>query len=65
MISFKGAQFPKDVIPFAMFFHVRDAVSCRDLEDRARERHAFERAGEEGGAGCAAQVRQLAVGFWA
>lgn len=42
MISFKGAQFPKEVILFAVFFYVRDTVSYRDLEDRARERHRFE-----------------------
>ena len=33
MISFKGAQFPKDVILFAMFFYVRYTVSYRDLEE--------------------------------
>ena len=32
MVSFKGAQFPKDVILFAVFFDVRYTVSCRDLE---------------------------------
>ena len=26
MISFKGAQFPQNVIPFAMFFYVREAL---------------------------------------
>ncbi len=41
MISFKGAQFPREVILFAVFFPVRPTVSCRDLEDRARERHWF------------------------
>ena len=33
VISFKGAQFPKEFIPFAVFFHVRYTVSCRDLEE--------------------------------
>ena len=31
MISFKGAQFPEDIILFAMFFYVRYTVSYRDL----------------------------------
>lgn len=31
MISFKGAQFPKEVILFAVFFYVRYTVSYRDL----------------------------------
>ncbi len=38
MISFKGAQFPKDVILFAMFFYVRYTVSYRDLEEIMAER---------------------------
>jgi putative transposase len=38
MISFKGAQFPKDVILFAVFFYVRYTVSCRDLEEIMAER---------------------------
>jgi putative transposase len=33
MISFKGAQFPKEVILFAGFFYVRYTVSYRDLEE--------------------------------
>ncbi|GHF66954.1 hypothetical protein GCM10017056_42690 [Seohaeicola zhoushanensis] len=33
MISFEGAQFPKDVILFAVFFYVRYTVSYRDLEE--------------------------------
>ena len=33
MISFKGAQFPKDFILHAMFFYLRYAVSYRDLEE--------------------------------
>ena len=33
MMSFKGAQFPKEVILFAVFFYVRDTVSRRDLEE--------------------------------
>lgn len=38
MISFKGAQFPKDVILFAVFFYVRYSVSYRDLEEIMAER---------------------------
>jgi len=38
MISFKGAQFPKDVIHFAVFFYVRYTVSYRDLEEIMAER---------------------------
>lgn len=38
MISFKGAQFPKDVILFAVFFYMRQTVSCRDLEEIMAER---------------------------
>ena len=38
MISFKGAQFPKAVILFAVFFYVRYAVSYRDLEEILTER---------------------------
>lgn len=38
MISFKGAQFPKDVILFAVFFYVRYMVSYRDLEEIMTER---------------------------
>lgn len=38
MISFKGAQFPKDVILFAVFFCVRYTVSYRDLEEIMAER---------------------------
>ncbi|MGV8952234.1 MAG: IS6 family transposase [Cypionkella sp.] len=38
MISFKGAQFPKDVILFAVFFYVRYTVSYRDLEKIMAER---------------------------
>jgi putative transposase len=66
MISFKGAQFPQNVIPFAMFFYVRDTVSYGDLEDRARERHAFERAGDDGRAGRAGgscDAQSLALAF--
>ncbi|MBA3912243.1 MAG: hypothetical protein C0524_20755 [Rhodobacter sp.] len=46
MISFKAAQFPEDLILFAVFFDVRHAESCRDLEDRARVRPRFQRSGE-------------------
>ncbi|WP_170763247.1 IS6 family transposase [Ruegeria lacuscaerulensis] len=38
MISFKGAQYPKDVILFAVFFYVRYGVSYRDLEEILAER---------------------------
>jgi putative transposase len=38
MISFKGAQFPKEVILFAVFFYVRYTVSYRDLEEIMAER---------------------------
>ncbi|NVO58135.1 IS6 family transposase [Rhodobacteraceae bacterium B1Z28] len=38
MISFKGAQYPKDVTLFAVFFYVRYGVSYRDLEEIMAER---------------------------
>ena len=38
MISFKGAQYPKDVILHAVFFYVRYGVSYRDLEEIMKER---------------------------
>ncbi len=38
VIDFKGAQFPKPVILFAVFFYVRYAVSYRDLEEIMAER---------------------------
>ncbi|MBG6148629.1 putative transposase [Labrenzia sp. EL_142] len=38
MISFKGSQFPKDVVVFAVFFYVRYGVSYRDLEEIMEER---------------------------
>ncbi len=38
MVSFKGAQFPRDVILRAVFFYVRYAVSYRDLEEILAER---------------------------
>ncbi len=38
MILFKGAQYPKDVILFAVFFYVRYGVSYRDLEEIMAER---------------------------
>ncbi len=38
MVSFKGAQFPRDVILHAVFIYVRDAVSYRDLEEILAER---------------------------
>ncbi len=33
IINFKGSQYPKDVILYAVFFYVRYAVSYRDLEE--------------------------------
>ena len=41
MIDFKGAQFPKDVILFAVWFYVRFPVSYRDLEEIMAERGVF------------------------
>ena len=38
MIDFKGAQYPKEVIIYAVFFYVRYAVSYRDLEEIMAER---------------------------
>lgn len=38
MVSFKGAQFPRDVILHAVFFYVRYGVSYRDLEEILAER---------------------------
>ena len=38
MINFKGNQYPKDVILYAVFFYVRYAVSYRDLEEIMEER---------------------------
>lgn len=38
MISFKGAQFPKSAVLYAVFFYVRYAVSYRDLEEIMAER---------------------------
>lgn len=38
MISFKGAQFPKQMILFAVFFYVRYTVSYRGLEEIMVER---------------------------
>ncbi|MCY1128347.1 IS6 family transposase [Frigidibacter sp. RF13] len=37
MIAFKGAQFQKEVIPFAVFFYVRYTVSYRELEEIVAE----------------------------
>lgn len=37
-ISFEGAQFPEDVILFAVLFCVRQTVSHRDLEEIQAER---------------------------
>lgn len=38
MISFKGVQFPKDVILHAVYFYPRYGVSYRDLEEILAER---------------------------
>lgn len=38
MVSFKGAHFLKDVIPFAVLFYVRSTVWCRDVEEVPGER---------------------------
>ncbi|MGB7270143.1 MAG: IS6 family transposase, partial [Albidovulum sp.] len=38
MIEFKGVQFPKSAILFAVFFYARYAVSYRDLEEIMAER---------------------------
>ncbi|MEP3331640.1 MAG: IS6 family transposase, partial [Sedimentitalea sp.] len=38
MISFKGAQYPKSVILYAVYFYVRFPVSYRDLEGIITER---------------------------
>jgi len=40
LISFKGAQYPKSVILFAVYFYVRFPVSYRDLEEIMAERGA-------------------------
>ncbi|MET4129767.1 transposase-like protein [Roseovarius sp. MBR-38] len=33
MIEFRGVHCPKSVIPHAVFFYLRYAVPCRDLEE--------------------------------
>ncbi len=38
MLSYNGAQFPREVILYAVFFHVRYGVSYRDLEEILAER---------------------------
>ncbi|EDQ03427.1 hypothetical protein DSM14862_04069 (plasmid) [Sulfitobacter indolifex] len=40
MVSFKGAQFPQDVILHSVFFYVRYGVSYRDLKEILAERGA-------------------------
>ena len=37
-IDFKGHQYPKSVILYAVFFYVRYGVSYRDLEEIMAER---------------------------
>jgi putative transposase len=41
MIDFKGVHYPRAVIPHAVFFYVRYAVSYRDLEEILAERGVF------------------------
>ncbi len=38
MISFKAAQFPRDVTSFAVLFYMRYTVSYRGLEELIEER---------------------------
>ena len=38
LITFKGAQYPKPVILYAVYFYVRFPVSYRDLEEIMAER---------------------------
>jgi len=38
LISFKGAQYPKSVILYAVYFYVRFPISYRDLEEIMAER---------------------------
>ena len=38
MINFKGAQYPKSVILYAVYFYVRFPVSYRDFEEIMAER---------------------------
>lgn len=38
MVNFKGSQYPKSVIVYAVFFYVRYAVSYRDLQEILQER---------------------------
>ncbi|MEP5759098.1 MAG: IS6 family transposase, partial [Litoreibacter sp.] len=40
MISFKGAQYPRPVIPYAVYFYVRFPVSYRDLDEIMAQRGA-------------------------
>ena len=39
-IDFKGSQYPKSVILYAVFFYVRYVVSYRDLKEIMAERGA-------------------------
>jgi transposase-like protein len=39
-VDFKGAQYPKSVILYAVYFYVRYGVSYRDLEEIMAERGA-------------------------
>lgn len=41
LISFKGAQYPKSVILFAVYFYFRFPVSYRDLEEIISERGVY------------------------
>ena len=38
LISFSGAQFPKEVMLFAVFFYVRCGASYRDVEELMEDR---------------------------
>ncbi len=38
MINFKGAQYPKSVILYAVYFYVRFPISYRNLEEIMAER---------------------------
>ena len=38
MVDFKGSHYPKEVILYAVFFYVRYAVSCHDLEEIMADR---------------------------
>ena len=39
-VDFKGAHYPKSMIPYAVYFYVRYGVSYRDPEETMEERGA-------------------------